>query len=87
MDPILLASATKAIPATELLVNVVRLRVRQLVAGHRPLVMVPPGMGLCDVALSEIGAGKLTSESSIAADALPAPILLFPTVTAKRKAA
>ena len=96
MNSIILARASKLIPDTDLLVNVVRLRVRQLAAGHRPLVSVPPGMGLADVALSEIADNKLTSEAKVSAvDAIAAApatadgtIISFPaTKAAKKKAA
>jgi DNA-directed RNA polymerase subunit omega len=61
MNAQLLAGASKVIPLTELLVNVVSRRVHQLSRGHRPLIAAPPGMGMADIALSEIIAGKLTS--------------------------
>ncbi|MDQ3413859.1 MAG: DNA-directed RNA polymerase subunit omega [Verrucomicrobiota bacterium] len=56
----LLTAALKAIPDQALLVNVVSLRVRQLVLGHRPLVVHAPGMQSADIALTEIIAKKLT---------------------------
>ena len=91
MNSTILSRASIAIPDKELLVNIVRLRVRQLNAGHRPLIAVPPGMGLSDVALSEIAENKLSSESKTApdADALAvAPIISFPgTAAVKKKAA
>ena len=95
MNSTILARAAKIIPEADLLVNVVRLRVRQLVAGHRPLIAVPPGMGLADVALSEVAENKLRSESTSSAvesTALPQPaaaIIAFPGVkaAAKKKAA
>ena len=91
MNALLLTEAFAVVPDRELLVNIVRLRVRQLGAGHRPLVAVPPGMGLADVALSEIAERKLTSESKTvddtAATATPA-IISFPgAATIKKKAA
>ena len=91
MNAILLAKAFAVVPERELLVNIVRLRVRQLVAGHRPLIAVPPGTGLADVALSEIADGKLTSESKTAVEPVatvtPA-IISFPRTPAiKKKAA
>jgi DNA-directed RNA polymerase subunit K/omega len=64
MHSTLLASASTVIPNQHLLVNVIRLRVRQLMRGHRPLIPTPPGMGLADVALSEVIAGKLSHESA-----------------------
>ncbi len=83
MNSTLLTAASKVIPLTELLVNVVSRRVRQLSLGHRPLVETPPGMGLADVALTEIIQGKLTSspvEKTVATD-----IALFPSVIADKK--
>ena len=62
MQSTLLNRASLAIPNQHLLVNVIRLRVRQLMRGHRPLIEAPPGMGMADVALSEVIAGKLTHE-------------------------
>ncbi len=45
-----------------LLVNVVSKRVRQLSAGHRPMIDVGPKMGWSDIALMEIIDGKLGFE-------------------------
>lgn len=90
MNSIILDKAAAVIPDQQLLVNVVRLRVRQLSAGHRPLIEVPPGMGLSDVALSEIAQRKLTSERIVSdVDAIAAaPIITFPAApVAKKKAA
>ena len=91
MNSIILDKASAVIPDQQLLVNIVRLRVRQLSAGHRPLIDVPPGMGLSDVALSEIAQKKLTSErSGVAADDAAdaaAPIITFPTSPVSKKKA
>ena len=90
MNSSILNQASSIVPDKQLLVNIVRLRVRQLVAGHRPLIEVPPGMGLSDVALSEIAQGKLTSESNVALDvdrAATAPIITFPAAPAGKKKA
>ena len=92
MNATIVARAAKIIPEVDLLVNVVRLRVRQLVAGHRPLIAVPPGMGLADVALSEIAENKLTSAPKAnVIDAAPAAaaIISFPAIApaVKKKAA
>ncbi len=89
MNSTLLTRANHVVPDTGLLVNVVRLRVRQLTLGHRPLIEVPPGMGMADVALSEIAAGKITSAPSAddASAALPASVIVFPAVVPKKKAA
>ena len=51
--------AQQRIPSPELLVNLVRLRVRQLVQGHRPLTQTDALMEFPDIALKEIGEGKL----------------------------
>lgn len=85
----LLKNATLVIPNEQLLVNVVRQRVRQLIRGHRPLIATPPGMGLADVALSEIIAQKLTYEVSpgVRPDSSFAPITTFPGVLSEKKAA
>jgi DNA-directed RNA polymerase subunit omega len=89
MHPALLKSASSVIANDQLLVNVVRQRVRQLIRGHRPLIEAPPGMGFCDVALSEIIAKKLSYEVSpgIKPDASFAPIVNFPGVNSEKKAA
>jgi DNA-directed RNA polymerase subunit omega len=54
MSSQLLEEASKIIPNTALLVNLVSKRVRQLTMGHRPLVEVGPRMSNADVALKEI---------------------------------
>jgi len=64
MQSTLLSRASVVIPNSHLLVNMVRLRVRQLMRGHRPLILAPPGMGFADLALSEIIAGKTTYEKA-----------------------
>ena len=89
MNSAILARASLVIPEKDLLVNVVRLRVRQLAAGHRPLIAAPPGMGLADVALSEIADKKLTSESTASVLIAPeAAVITFPAAaTPKKKAA
>lgn len=90
MNSTILARASQIIGDNDLLVNIVRLRVRQLIAGHRPLIAVPPGMVLADVALSEIAGKKLTSErkAASAADApATAEIITFPGSAALKKKA
>jgi DNA-directed RNA polymerase subunit omega len=89
MHATLLKSALMVIPNQQLLVNVVRLRLRQLIRGHRPLIAAPPGMGLADVALSEVIAGKLTYEAvpGVRPDSSFAPIVTFPGVVSDKKAA
>ena len=60
----LLEDAFKVIPSQQMLVNVVSKRVRQLTAGHRPMVEVGPRMGFSDIALTEIIEGKLNYEAA-----------------------
>ena len=59
MNNQLLAEASKLFPDTQVLINMVSKRVRELSHGHRP--MVDPGLrsDFSDIALSEIIAGKL----------------------------
>lgn len=89
MHAALLTSASTVIPNQHLLVNVIRLRVRQLMRGHRPLIPTPPGMGLADVALSEVIAGKLTHESvpGVIPDNSFMPVVSFPSNRVEKKAA
>jgi DNA-directed RNA polymerase subunit omega len=62
MTSSLLEEAFKLIPSQQVLVNVVSKRVRQLTAGHRPMVETGPRMGFSDIALTEIIQGKLKFE-------------------------
>lgn len=87
MNADLIAAASKVIPLTELLVNVVSRRVRQLSLGHRPLVEAPPGMGIADIALTEIIGGKLTSEPVVGEEKPEADVVQFPRVAISRKKA
>jgi DNA-directed RNA polymerase subunit K/omega len=89
MQNTLLSSASTVIPNQHLLVNLVRLRVRQLMRGHRPLILVPPGMGLADIALSEVISGKLNCEVApgIRPDNSFMPIVAFPSNRIEKKAA
>lgn len=59
--------AAKVVPNKQQLINMVSKRLRELSAGSRPMIEVDLQMGLADVALAEIAAGKLTSEKSILA--------------------
>lgn len=59
MKPELVAEASKIVPEPHILINAVSRRVRQLNAGHRPMVDAGMRAGLSDVALTEIIAGKL----------------------------
>jgi DNA-directed RNA polymerase subunit omega len=90
MHPVLLKNASTVIPSPQLLVNVVRQRVRQLIRGHRPLIAAAPGMGFCDIALSEVIAGKLSYEAvpGVRPDSSFVPIVTsFPSVPVDKKAA
>jgi len=51
--------ASKMIPESQVLINMVSRRVRQLNAGSRPLIEVDPGTGLADIALQEIAQGRV----------------------------
>lgn len=85
MNAQLLARASKVIPLTDLLVNVMSQRVRQLARGHRPLIIAPPGMGAADIALTEIIEGKITSAP---ADKAEVVTIAFPAAAPSgRKAA
>ena len=64
----LLEEALKTIPNSQVLVNVVSRRVRQLTQGHRPLIETGPRMGFSDIALQEIISGKLNFETEAAGD-------------------
>lgn len=89
MNSILLDNASKVVPNIGILVNMVRQRVRQLLAGARPLIAAAPGLGLSDIALSEIAAEKLGSEPVLAvvADMPAATIISFPKLKPAGKAA
>ncbi|HEX7518268.1 MAG TPA: DNA-directed RNA polymerase subunit omega [Chthoniobacterales bacterium] len=89
MHPVLLKNASSVIPNPQLLINIVRQRVRQLIRGHRPLIEAAPGMGFCDVALSEVIAGKLSYEAApgVKPDSSFASIVTFPIVPSEKKAA
>ncbi len=58
----LLEAASKQIPNTMVLINVVSRRVRQLNQGHRPLVPGTEKLNPMDIALKEIAEGKVKYE-------------------------
>lgn len=62
MQAHLLDEALLVLPNQGYLVNVISRRVRQLVNGQRPMILADIGMGLADIALSELIAGKLGYE-------------------------
>jgi len=57
--------AAKVVPNKQQLINIVSKRLRELSAGSRPMIEVDLQMGLADVALAEVAAGKLTAEASL----------------------
>ncbi|HEY5753924.1 MAG TPA: DNA-directed RNA polymerase subunit omega [Chthoniobacterales bacterium] len=59
MNSHLVEEASQVVGNTQILINIVSKRVRQLSSGQRPLVEVGPRMGLADVALTEVIEGKL----------------------------
>src|ERR1017187_3614786 len=68
---IYLEPAQQRIPSPELLINVVRRRVRQLVQGHHPLTQTDARMEFSDIALKEISEGKLSYELADEEEAVP----------------
>jgi DNA-directed RNA polymerase subunit K/omega len=77
MNNILLDNASKVVPSTGVLVNMVRQRVRQLLGGSRPMLVLKPGLSMSDIALSEIAAEKLVWEPVLPA-VTAAPVINFP---------
>jgi DNA-directed RNA polymerase subunit omega len=63
MSSNLLEEASKVIPNTAVLINMVSKRVRQLSNGQRPLVEIGPRMSNADIALQEIIEHKLVPEA------------------------
>ena len=59
MNIVHIEEASKIVPNKQQLINMVSKRVRELSAGSRPMVEVNLTMGLSDVALAEVAAGKL----------------------------
>lgn len=92
MNTELLKAANQVIPDNGILVNLMSRRVRQLSLGHRPLVEHAPGLGLADIALTEIAHKKLTFESTFGKKTAveSTQVVEFPKVAptpAKKKAA
>jgi DNA-directed RNA polymerase subunit omega len=67
MNALLLDEAAKVITEPQVLINAVSRRVKQLMAGSRPMVEVEFRMGLADIALTEIAKGKLGVVKKLAA--------------------
>lgn len=68
MNSQILEEASKAEPDIPVLINMISKRIRQLNAGSRPLIEVHPRMGLADIALAEVAAGKLKIEPNHSAN-------------------
>ncbi|MCE9587305.1 MAG: DNA-directed RNA polymerase subunit omega [Verrucomicrobia bacterium] len=64
--------ASKVITNKQQLVNMVSKRLRELSAGSRPMIEVDLQMGLADIALAEIAAGKLSTELTSDSETLQA---------------
>jgi DNA-directed RNA polymerase subunit omega len=61
MKTYLIDEAVTVVGNKQKLINMVSQRLRELSSGSRPMVEVDLNMGLADIALAEIIAGKLTS--------------------------
>ncbi|MCA1809323.1 MAG: DNA-directed RNA polymerase subunit omega [Kiritimatiellia bacterium] len=66
MQTDLLNLAKQRVPGTSVLINMLSMRVRQLIAGHRPLLKPAADDDLEDIALREISEGKLVAEIDFA---------------------
>ncbi len=79
----LVKAASEVVTNPQILVNVLRRRVKQLALGHRPMVEHAVGLGLADIALTEIAHGKLSYESTLG-EAKPGSdtVVQFPGVIA-----
>ncbi|HSI15583.1 MAG TPA: DNA-directed RNA polymerase subunit omega [Chthoniobacter sp.] len=73
MQSHLLEQALAVVKHEGYLVNMISRRVRQLVNGQRPMVLVELRMGLADIALTEVIEGKLSYEQTD--KFIPEPIL------------
>jgi DNA-directed RNA polymerase subunit omega len=87
MKSSLVQAASEVITNQQILVNMVSRRVRQLSLGHRPLIEFVPGLGLADIALSEIANGKLEFESTSGQNGKPqaAEVVEFPGIILAKK--
>jgi DNA-directed RNA polymerase subunit K/omega len=70
----LLEQAREKIPSIPVLINAISKRVRQLIAGQRPLVKpLSPDEDKVDIVLREIVEGKLAVEMTAEEEEIPAP--------------
>ena len=82
----LVKAAAEVVSNQQILVNMVSRRVRQLTLGHRPLIEFVPGLGLADIALTEIANGKLTFESTFGQNGnVATEVVQFPGVIVSKK--
>ena len=61
MNNQLIEEASKIVPDTKFLINIISRRVRQLSAGSRSMVEIEPRMDYADIALAEVIQGKLSA--------------------------
>ena len=62
MQTDLLQTAKHRVPGTSVLINMISMRVRQLIAGQRPLLKPQKDEELEDIALREVAEGKIVAE-------------------------
>ncbi|MDD5483189.1 MAG: DNA-directed RNA polymerase subunit omega [Kiritimatiellae bacterium] len=63
----LLEAAKRRVPNTSVLINMVSKRVRQLIAGQRPLIKIEtPSADFEDIAIRETAEGKIMAEIDLA---------------------
>lgn len=66
MQTDLLQAAKHRVPGTSVLINMISMRVRQLIAGQRPLLKPQKDEDLEDIALREVAEGKIVAEIDFA---------------------
>jgi DNA-directed RNA polymerase subunit K/omega len=66
MQTDLLQAAKHRVPGTSVLINMISMRVRQLIAGQRPLLKPQKDEELEDIALREVAEGKIVAEIDFA---------------------
>ncbi|MGI6086592.1 MAG: DNA-directed RNA polymerase subunit omega [Kiritimatiellia bacterium] len=66
MQTDLLQTAKHRVPGTSVLINMISMRVRQLIAGQRPLLKPQKDEELEDIALREVAEGKIVAEIDFA---------------------
>ncbi len=66
MQTDLLQTAKHRVPGTSVLINMISMRVRQLIAGQRPLLKPDSDEELEDISLREVADGKIVAEIDFA---------------------